>query len=109
MSFFPRPASPRALWADLRLFWRSRTRVQWIAAVLAATIPVGIGVAFYFDGKTNIAPGPQLIYVKSWPASRTDAEIRESQERDSAARERRDAERRDSFRQLDDGLRRYGL
>ena len=62
-------------------------------------IPIGILVAFYLDAKTNIAPGPQLIMVESWPATRTDAEIREKQQRDRAAREARERERQREFQE----------
>jgi hypothetical protein len=105
----PRPASPRALWADLRLFWNGRSRTQWVAAVAACLIPVGILGAFYLDAKTNIAPGPQLIFVESWPVTRTDAEIREKQQRDRIAREARERARQREFQELDNGLRRYGI
>jgi hypothetical protein len=105
----PRPSSPRALWADLRLFWNGRSRTQWVAAFLAVLIPIGILGAFYLDAKTNIAPGPQLIFVESWPLTRTDAEIREKQQRDRVAREARERERQRQFQELDNGLRRYGI
>ena len=42
MPILPRPASPRALWSDLRLFWSTRPRHQWLAAVLAVLIPIAI-------------------------------------------------------------------
>jgi hypothetical protein len=105
----PRPSSPRALWADLRLFWSGRSRTQWVAALFAIIIPIGILGAFYLDAKTNIAPGPQLIFVESWPATRTDAEIREKQQRDRVAREARERERQRQFQELDNALRRYGI
>ncbi len=109
MSILPRPVGPRALWADLKLFWSSRTRVQWIAATLAILIPIGLGVAFYFDGKTNIAPGPQLILIESWPANRTAAETAERVERDAAIRNERAAARRADFQAADNTLSRYGF
>lgn len=109
MSVFPPVSGPRALWADLKLFWTTRTRVQWIAGTLAVLIPIGLGIAFWLDGRTNIAPGPQLILIESWPANRTEAEIRESQQRRAAERARRDAERQADFREADNTLRRYGL
>jgi hypothetical protein len=105
----PRPSSPRALWADLRLFWSGRSRTQWVAALFAIMIPIGILGAFYLDAKTNIAPGPQLIFVESWPVTRTDAEIREKQQRDRVAREARERERQRQFQEIDNGLRRYGI
>jgi hypothetical protein len=105
----PRPASPRALWADLRLFWNGRSRTQWVAALFAVLIPIGILGAFYLDAKTNIAPGPQLIMVESWPLTRTDAEIRARQQRDRAAREARALERQREFQKADNDLRRWGI
>lgn len=105
----PRPASPRALWADLRLFWSGRSRTQWVAALLAILIPIGILGAFYLDAKTNIAPGARLIMVESWPVTRTDAEIRERQQRDRAAREARELARQREFQQADNALRRLGI
>jgi hypothetical protein len=105
----PRPASPRALWADLRLFWSGRSRTQWVAALLAILIPIGILGAFYLDAKTNIAPGARLIMVESWPVTRTDAEIRERQLRDRAERDARARARQEEFKAADNALRRYGI
>jgi hypothetical protein len=105
----PRPASPRALWADLRLFWSGRSRTQWVAALLAILIPIGILGAFYLDAKTNIAPGARLIMVESWPVTRTDAEIRARQQRDRAEREARELARQREFQKVDNDLRRLGI
>lgn len=109
MSVFPPVSGPRALWADLKLFWSTRTRVQWIAATLAILIPIGLGVAFWLDGKTNIRPGPTITYIKSWPANRTEAETRENVERAAAERARRDAARQQDFQDADNSLSRIGL
>jgi hypothetical protein len=105
----PRPASPRALWADLRAFTSERRPHQWVAAALAVAIPIGILVLFVLDGRTNILPGPQLIYVESWPASRTDAEIKAQQKIDQAARDKANKERQAQFKRLDDKLERLGI
>ena len=105
----PRPASPRALWADLRAFTSERRPHQWVAMALAVAMPVAIVVTFYFDGKTNISPGPQLIYVESWPASRTDAEIKAQQKIDQAARDKAKKERQEQFKRLDEKLERLGI
>jgi hypothetical protein len=80
-----------------------------VAALLAIAIPIGILIAFYLDAKTNIAPGPQLIMVESWPLTRTDEEIREKQQRDLAAREARERARQREFQELDNGLSRWGI
>ncbi len=105
----PRPASPRALWKDLRAFARERSRHQLIAALFAIAMPVAIVVTFYYDGQTNIMPGPQLIYVESWSADRTDEEILAKQEADLKRREAAQAERQRQFQRLDDKLERLGI
>ena len=105
----PRPASPRALWADLRAFASERRPHQWIAAALAVTIPLAIIFVFDLDGRTNIAPGPQLIYVESWPANRTDEQIKAEQKIDQAARDKAKKERQEQFQKLDEKLERLGL
>jgi hypothetical protein len=105
----PRPASPRALWADVRAFTSERRPHQWVAMALAVAMPVAIVVTFYLDGKTNIMPGPQLIYVESWPANRSDEEIKAQQKIDQAARDKANKERQAQFKRLDDKLERLGL
>lgn len=102
----PRPASPRALWSDARSFFRQRSRHQLIAAVAAIAMPIVIIVGFYYDGKTNILPGEQLIYAESWPADRTDAEIIAQQKIDQKRREAAQAERQRQFQKLE---RRLGM
>ena len=109
MSVFPPISGPRALWADLKLFWSTRTRVQWFAGVLAIVIPVSLGVAFWLDGRTNIAPGPQLMLVNSWPANRTEAETRANIERAAAERARREAATQADFQHADNALNSLGL
>ena len=105
----PRPASPRVLWSDLRAVWKERPPHRWIAATLAVLIPVGVLVTFYFDGQTNILPREQLIYVNSWPADRSDAEIVAKQKADLELRKAAEAERRRQFQRLDDNLNRLGI
>lgn len=105
----PRPSSPRALWADLRAFASDRRPHQWVAAALATAIPIAIIVIFQIDGRTNIMPGPQLIYVESWPADRSDAEIIAQQKIDQAARDKAMKERQEQFRRLDEKLERLGI
>ena len=109
MSVFPPVSGPRALWADLKLFWSTRTKVQWIAGTLAILIPIGLGFAFWLDGRTNIRPGPQLILVESWSANRTEAETKANVDRAAAERARREAARQADFQAADNTLSRIGL
>ena len=100
----PRPSSPRVLLADLKAFTRERSRHQWIAAFFAIVMPIVILVGFYYDSRTNIAPGEQLIYVESWSADRTDEEIIAQQKIDQKAKEARAAERQRQFQKLEKQL-----
>ena len=105
----PRPASPRALWADVRAFTAERRPHHWVALALAICMPVAIIILFVLDGRTNIMPGPQLIYVESWPANRTDEQIKAEQKIDQAARDKAKKERQEQFKRLDDKLERLGI
>src|SRR3954463_8130944 len=109
MAWFPRPAGPRALIADLREFTRQRSRVQWVGAVVAVAMPILIVAGFYHDSSHGIAPGPQLIYVESWPASRTDAQTKADQVKDQAKREAMRKEPQRQFRKLDKDLEKIGI
>ena len=105
----PRPASPRVLWEDLRAFWKERPRHQWLAAVLAVLIPIGIIVAFYVDGQTNLTPRQTIYYVNSWSADRSDDEIKAKQKADLEERRIREERRRREFQRLDENLNRLGI
>jgi hypothetical protein len=102
----PRPASPRALIADIRAFARERSSIQWIAAAVAIAMPIVIVFGFIKDAKTNIIPKEQIVYVGSWSANRTDAEIKADQAKREKQREAAAAERQRQFKQLE---RRFGM
>jgi hypothetical protein len=106
MSWFPRPASPRAAFADLRNFLRQRSREQVIGASLALLVTAIIVIEFLVDSKINTAPPPQVIYVEQWPANRTDAEIVADQKKDQAAREAAQKEKQRQFQELEN---RFGI
>lgn len=96
----PRPASPRALWSDLRAFAQNRTRHQWIAAFFAILMPIVIIIGFITDARTNIAPGEQLIFVDSWSANRSDAAIKAEQKRAQILKEKAQAERQRQYQEV---------
>jgi hypothetical protein len=105
----PRPASPRVLMQDLRDFWRARPRGHWIAAALAATVTTGILLAFYIDSRQLAEPREQIIFLDSWPANRTDDQIRAQQKADLDARTRAEAEHRRQLQRIDQNLNRLGI
>ena len=100
----PRPASPKVLWADIRAFAKERSRVQWIAAAVAILMPALIVVGFIVDARTNVQPGPQLIYVESWSGNRSDAEILADQKKRQAEEEALAKERQRQFQELEKRL-----
>ena len=104
MSWFPRPVSPRAAFADLRNFMRQRSREQVIGAALAVLATAIIIIEFLVDSKINTAPPPQIIYVEQWNANRTDAEIIAEQKKDQAEREAAIKERQRQFQKLENQL-----
>lgn len=84
----PRPASPRALWADLRAFAAERSRYQWVSALLAIALPAAILWMFVLDSN-GLKPRPRITFVEGWSAARSDDEIRAAQvvrERERVAR-----------------------
>ena len=109
MSWFPRPAAPKALIADIRAFAAQRSRYQWAGLAVAIVMPVLIIAGFYHDSSHGIAPGPQLIYVDSWPANRSDEEIKADQKKDQARREALQKERQRQFQKLDRDLKKVGI
>ena len=109
MSWFPRPAAPKALWADIRAFTAERSRYQWAGMAVALIMPTLLIATFFHDSAHGVAPGPQVIYAQSWPANRTDAQIKADQKRDQAQREAAMKERQRQFRKLDKDLDKLGI
>lgn len=109
MSWFPRPARPKALIEDIRLFASQRSPYQWGGLAVAIVMPILIIAGFYHDSTHGIAPGPQLIYAQSWPASRSDEEIKAQQKIDQAKREAAQRERQRQYQKLDRQLKKVGI
>lgn len=105
----PRPATPRAFWADLKAFFGNRPTHQWVALGLALLVPAAIGVTFMFDMRNAQTVAPKFIYVQDWRANRsmeeTQANIRAIGERNRQFREQRQRE----WKQIDDALTNRGL
>ena len=89
---------------DLAAFMRQRSREQAIGAALALLATAIIVIEFFVDSKINTAPPRQVVYVESWPANRTDAEIVAEQKKDQAAKEAAAKERQRQFQKLEKQL-----
>jgi len=104
MSWFPKPSSPRAALADLRAFMRQQSREQRLGAALAVLTTIIIVIIFFVDSSINTAPPPRIVYVESWPSTRTDAEIKADQAKDQAERDAALKERQRQFQELENKL-----
>jgi hypothetical protein len=104
MPWFPRPVGPRAALKDLAAFMRQRSREQVIGAALAVLATTIILIEFLVDSKINTAPPRQIVYVDSWSANRSDAEIIADQKKDAAAKEAAQREKQRQFQKLEKQL-----
>jgi hypothetical protein len=101
---FPRPSSPRAAWADLKAFIAGPQRHKLLFGFLAVLMPAIIVYGFITDARTNILPGRSIMYIQSWPADRSDAEIIAQQKIDQKKKEAADLERRRAYQRLEKQL-----
>lgn len=116
MALLPRPASPLRAVRDLRLFLASRQKHELIFAFLSVMLTVGLIAGFYVDSKFEKPWKRDIQYVQSWPADRSDQEIRAQQLVDQRAKDAREAELearkakdRAAFQRLDKQLDDMGL
>lgn len=104
MSIIPRPASPRRAWADLRDYFLEGRKHKVLFLLLSLAATWAIVWAFLIDSKTNIMPGPQIIYVQDWSADRSDADIIAQQKIDLEKRIIRVKQKQDQFRKVADSF-----
>lgn len=105
----PRPSSPGVVWNDLRAFMRDRPRHQWVAGTLAVMIPLTILLGFYLESYMRAQPRSQVVYINSWPADRSDEEIRARQQADVERERAIQEERQRQFQRLEKQARRLGI
>jgi hypothetical protein len=104
MSWIPRPGGRRAALSDLAAFMRQRSREQVIGGALALLSTIIIVILFLVDSKINTAPPAQIVYVESWTANRTDAEIIADQKKHQAERRAAQLEKQRQFQRLENRL-----
>lgn len=105
MSWFPRPSSPRAALSDLKAYIvGQRSREQIIGGALALLVTIIIIIEFIVDAQMFTAPPPQIVYVDSWPETRSDAQIIADQKTDEAKRQAALAERQRQYQKLENQL-----
>ena len=96
-----------AAFRDLAIFLRGRERHEYVFGLLALAITGYVLFALNKDSKFVV--GPQIVYVNSWPANRTDDQIKAELQADKAERDKVEAARRAEFKKVDDKLRSWGI
>ncbi|KTF68214.1 hypothetical protein ACNFJ7_12475 [Sphingomonas sp. HT-1] len=108
--------SPLRALRDLRGYLASRKRHELWFMLLALVVTFVVIVAFVKDSHIPVPYRKNIIYVESWPITRTQAEIRAQQKVDEAKRladeaalaERR-KKRQAEFKKYDDWLEKHGI
>lgn len=96
----PKPALGGAL-SDLKQMFSHLDRRRVLFLLLACAVTFAVLFGFLIDTDLRkFRPGPQLIFVESWSAKRTDAEIVAQQKRDQAVKKEQEAERQRQFKKL---------
>lgn len=100
MSFF-RDVSFKGAGSDLITFLRTPRQHRWLLALLAAAPPFMIVAMFNSDILERTKPGPpEIIYVESWPADRSLAEIIKSNEERQKKEDAQEAKVREAYKAL---------
>jgi hypothetical protein len=116
MSFYPRPVSPAAAWADLRAALKSGSGPKLLFGIAAVAVPLFFMLMFFLSTKEEVYRPPTIIYVENWKVGRTTAEIKAQQKIDTAKRkvleaelEARKAKMRAYFQDLEKKSKAVGL
>ncbi len=101
---------------DFAAFARAREKHEWWFLLAAIGVTTIIGWGFVHDSHFERPYKKEIIYVESWPANRSDAEIIAQQQidlaRDRAAAaefERERAKRQAEWKKIDDKLKSWGI
>ena len=109
MAYFPRPARPKALLADLRGLFAVNRRHKLLFGAMAIGMTSLIITGFILESRSGVLPGRSTIYAADWSESRTDAEIIKQQKIDQKEVDAWKANRRRQFQKVDDAMTRWGL
>jgi hypothetical protein len=108
--------SPIRAYRDLRLFLVQRRRHELWFMLLALAVTFTVIFAFVKDSQVEVPYKKNIIYVDSWPITRTQAEIRAKQRVDEAKRQEEEAafqerlkKRQAEFKKYDDWLEKHGI
>ena len=115
MQFFARFSPIRAV-QDLRLFLSLRQPHELAFLFLSIVITTLLIAGFVKDSRVERPFKRDIQYFSSWPADRSDAQIKLDQIRDMALKtktdatlEKRQADLKASFKRVDDKMTQWGL
>jgi hypothetical protein len=101
---------------DLRGFLLRRKPHELWFLLLAMVVTMVVIIAFDLDSNIPVPYHENIIYVQSWPANRSEAQILAQQKIDMAAKAKKDAaiakaeaERQAQFKKLNDQLNAWHL
>jgi len=108
--------SPLRAYRDLRRFMVTRKRHEYWLLIPSFLITMFVVVSLQHDFFAKPAYKREIIYVKSWPLTRGEAEIHAQQIVDQAEKMRQEAilekarkERQQQFKKIDDKLKSWGI
>ena len=102
--WFP-SAAPREAARDMREAFRGMDRRRLLYLLLAVALTFFMLFGFFVDSDIrNLGLKPQLIYVESWRADRSDAEIEAEQKRDLVLKREAEARRQEQYKRLEEKL-----
>lgn len=106
-SSFWRKASPRGAIADFREVFRQAGSNRWRFAALAGAMTIAVFSVMFQEEQRGLPRPPQVTYISTLPAGRTDAEIVAEnkanqlvQDRLRAEQAKREEEVRDIYRKI---------
>lgn len=99
----PRPSKPSVVWRDFLAFMDGGHRHKILFAGLSILMPALLIAGFYVDSRRD-PPKPQMYFIPSWPATRTDAEIIALQKIDQKKLEERREAKRQEYKRVADQL-----
>lgn len=99
MSLFKRSGywkdvSPTGMWADFRAVWKQAGSNRWRIAFVAAACTFAVFATIWQEEVKGPHQPPEVTYITSWRADRSDAEIRESNVRNQQIKDYLTAEQR---------------
>lgn len=113
---FLRNLSPLRAIRDLRFFLAQRKPYELWFMMAAMGLTLVVLWAFFKDSNIPVPYKRNIIYVESWPITRTDEEIRAQQKIDQVKKhaqqaelEKRRKKKQEEFKRLDDRLKQWGI